>query len=193
VDFLVFAGGESDAFDHLLNISGQVHGMAVAARPSFLRGDGDAFIDSRGIVGANLRANAVFERGDDFSASRVVFGIRAEDDSDVEWQTNRISLNLHIAFLHDVEQANLNFAREVGEFVDGEDAAIGAGQQAVVDGELARQFVAAAGRFDGVDVADEVGDGDIGRGQFLHEAVVGSEIGDGSAVAKTRNFFAAAA
>ena len=115
-----------------------MHRVPVAAGPGFLRGDGDAFIHGGGIVRANLGADAVFERRDDFSASRVVFGIRAEDDGDIERQADGISLNLHVAFLHDVEQADLNFSGEVGKFVDGEDAAIGAGQQAVVNRELAR-------------------------------------------------------
>ena len=170
-----------------------MHRLAVAAGPGFLRGDGDAFIDGGGIVGANLGADAVFERRDDFAAGGVVLGIGAEDDGDVERQADGIALNLHVAFLHDVEQADLNFSREVGKFVDGEDAAIGAGQQAVVNGELARQFVAAAGGFDGIDVADQVGDGDVRRGEFFHVAVVGREIRNGSGVAEARDFFAAAA
>jgi hypothetical protein len=54
-------------------------------------------------VGANLRADAVFERCDDFSASRVIFGVGAENDGDVERKADGIALNLHVAFLHDVE------------------------------------------------------------------------------------------
>jgi hypothetical protein len=138
--------------------------LSAAIGPGFLRGDGDAFIDGGGVVGANLGTDAVLQRRDDFSASGVVFGIRAEDDGDVERKADGITFNLHVAFLHDVEEADLNFSGEIRKFVDGEDAAIGAGQQAVVNGELARQFVAAAGGFDGVDVTDEVGDGDVGRG-----------------------------
>ena len=112
--------------------------MAVTAGPGFLRGDGDAFIHGCGIVGANLGTDAVFKRGDDFSAGGVVFGIRAEHDGQIERQANGIALNLDVAFLHDIEQAHLNFSREIGEFIDGEDAAIGARQQAIVNGELAR-------------------------------------------------------
>src|SRR5271169_2802379 len=138
--------------------------VRAAASPGFLRGDGDALVHRGRVVGADLRADAVLERSNDFSASGVVFGICAEDDGDVEWKPNRVAFNLHVAFLHDVEQADLNLSGEVGEFVDGEDAAIGAGEQAVVDGELAREFVAAAGGFDGIDVADQVGDGYVGRG-----------------------------
>ena len=62
-----------------------------------------------------------------------------------------------------------------------------------MNGELAAQFVTAAGGFDGVDVTDEVGDGDVGRGQLFHVAIVGSEIGNGSGIAEARDLFAAAA
>ena len=100
---------------------------------------------------------------------------------------------MHVAFLHDVEQANLNFAGEIGEFVDGENGAIGAGQQAVVHGEFAGKFVASAGGFDGIDVSDEVGDGDVGRGQFFYVAVVGREPGNGRGVGLLGDEVAAAA
>ena len=87
---------------------------------------------------ANFAADAVLERRDDLAARRVILGIGGEDEQHVERQANRVALNLDVAFLHDVEEADLNLAGEIGQFVDGEDAAIGAGQQAVVDG----QFVA---------------------------------------------------
>ena len=132
---------------------------------------------------ANLRADAVFQRRNDFAARGVVLGVGAEDERDVERQADGVALNLHVAFLHDVEQADLDFAGEIGQFVDGEDAAIGARQQAVVDGQFAAQFVSAARGLDGIDVADQVGDGDVGRGQLLHVALVGSEIGDRRRVA----------
>ena len=87
---------------------------------------------------ADLAADAVLQRRDDLAARGVVFRIRGEDQQHVERQAHRIALNLHVAFLHDVEQADLNLAGQVGQFVDGEDAAVGARQQAVVHG----QFVA---------------------------------------------------
>src|SRR6202034_4803691 len=101
---------------------------------------------------ANLRADAVLERRDNFSASRVVLRIRAEDNSHIERQSDGIPLNLHIAFLHDVKQSHLNFSSEVRKFVDGEDAAIGAGQQAVVNRGLTRQFGSAASSLDRINV-----------------------------------------
>ena len=106
--------------------------MPVALSPSFLIGDGDAFLDRRRIVRANLGADAVFQRSNDLAASGVVLGVGAEHQQHVERQAHRIALNLHVAFLHDVEQADLNFSCQVGQLVDREDAAIGARKQSVM-------------------------------------------------------------
>ena len=70
---------------------------------------------------------------------------------------------------------------------------IGARQQSVVHGVFAAQFVSAARRLDGIDVADQVGDGDIGGGQLFHVALFRREIGDGSGVAVLGDLVAAAA
>ena len=172
VDLLVFAGGEGDALDHFLHILRHVQFVSVALRPGFLGRDGHAFFDRGRIVGANFRSDAVFQRRDDLAARRVVLRVGAEHQRNVERQADGISLNLNIAFLHDVEQADLNFSREVRQFVDGENAMIGARQQSVVHGVLAAEFVSAACRLDGIDIADQVGDRDIGRGQFFHVALV---------------------
>ena len=97
----------------------------------------------------------------------------------VERQAHRVALNLHVAFLHDVEQADLNLSGEIGQFIDGEDAAVGARQQSVVHGEFAAA-VACPPRaaLIGIDVADQIGDGDVGRGQFFDVALFRSEVGD---------------
>ena len=124
------------------------------------------------VVRANFAADAVLERRDDFAARRVIFRVGGEHQHQVERQPHRIALNLHVAFLHDVEQAHLDLAGQVGQFVDGEDAAVGARQQAVVDGQLVGNIVAAARRLDGIDIADHVGDGHVGRGQLFHVAVL---------------------
>ncbi len=59
-----------------------------------------------------------------------------------------------------------------GSSLIGEDAAVGPRQQAEVHGELVGEQVAAARRLDRVDVADQVGDGDVGRGELLDVALV---------------------
>ena len=61
-----------------------------------------------------------------------------------------------------------------GSSVDAEDASVGAGDEAEVDGQLVGE-VAALGDLDGVDLADKVGYGDVGRGQLLRVPLVAGE------------------
>ena len=86
-------------------------------------------------------------------------------------QPDLVAPDLDVALLEHVEQADLDALGEVGQLVDGEDAAVGAGHEAVVEGQLVGE-VAALGDLDGVDLADEVGDGGVGGGQLLAEALV---------------------
>ena len=58
-----------------------------------------------------------------------------------------------------------------GQLVDGEDAAIGAGHQPVVQRQLVGE-VTALGDLDRVDLADQVGDRGVRRGELLTEPVV---------------------
>src|SRR5205823_4332349 len=130
----------------------------LALSPRLLTCDLDAELQFRGVVRRDLGPDAVFEGRDDLAAGGVVFGVGREDEHHVEGQAHGVALNLHVALLHDVEGDDLNFAGEVGQLVDGEDAAVGARQEAVVDGQLVREEVAAAGGLDRVNVADDVGD-----------------------------------
>src|SRR5712691_8657613 len=160
VDALVFPSLEGDFFNDLAEIVRDINFFAtVAAYPGFLSRDGHSFFDASGIMCANFRADTVFQRGDDFPARGVVLRIRGENEEDVEREAEWIALNLNVAFLHDVEEADLNFSGEVGKFVDGEDAPIGARKKAVVDGEFVGEVAAAAGGADGIDVANDVGHG----------------------------------
>jgi len=190
--FFVIARRERDSLDHFLHIFRNMQPRAITLNPGFLCGDRDAFFHSRWIVGADLRPDAILQRGNDLAARGVVLGIGAEHDCDIQRQPNRISLNLHVTFLHDVEEPDLNFAREIGQLVNRKNSAIRTRQQAVMYGELARQFVPTTRRLDGIDVADQVGDGDIGRGQFLDVAVLGSQPGNRRGVSFFRHEFAAA-
>ena len=87
----------------------------------------------------DFRANTVFQRRNDLSARGIVFGIGREHQHDVERQTNWIPFNLHVAFLHDVEQADLNLACKIRQLIDGENSTIGTGKQTVMDAQLATQ------------------------------------------------------
>src|SRR6267142_1849406 len=115
VHALVLARLERNFFDDLAQVLRDFDLFpGVAGDPGFLRGDGHAFFDAGGVVRANFGADAVFERRDDFAAGGVVLGIGGEDEEDVERKAERIALNLDVALLHDVEEADLNFSGEVG-------------------------------------------------------------------------------
>ena len=86
-------------------------------------------------------------------------------------QPDLVAADLHVALLEHVEQADLDALGEVGQLVDREDAAVGARDEPVVDGELVGE-VAALGDLDRVDLADQVGDRRVGRGELLAEAAV---------------------
>ena len=75
-------------------------------------------LDRGRIMRANLAADAILERRDDLSARRVILGIRREHQEHIERQPDRIPFDLHVAFLHDVEQAHLDLARQIRQFVD---------------------------------------------------------------------------
>ena len=140
---------------------------------------------------ANLRAHAVFQRRDDFAARGVVLRIRREDEHHVERQPHGIALNLDVALLHDVEQADLDFSGKIGQLVNREDATIGAGQKSVVHGEFVAEGAAGARGFDGIHVAENVRNGDVRRGQFLHVPIAARPPGNWSGVTLFRDQFAA--
>ena len=142
---------------------------------------------------ADFRADAIFERRNNFAAGGVVFGIRGEYESDIKRQADGITLNLHVAFLHDVEKADLNFSGKIGQFIDRKNAAISARQKTIMHGQFAGQFMAAASCFDGINIANQIGNGHIWRGQFLDVTLLGREISNCRAVSAFGNQFLAAA
>src|SRR6184192_1316344 len=143
-------------------------------------------IDAAWVVGADLCAEAVLKRRDDAPSVRVVLRVRAGDDVNVNRQAELEAANLHVAFLDEVQQSDLDPFSEVWEFVDGEDAAVGAGHQAVMDGELVGKVLALR-HPDGIDLADQVGDRGVGRGQLLAVTLLGCYPTHGDAVALGRH------
>ena len=117
-------------------------------------------------MGADLDVEAVFQRRDDAAAARVVFRIGARDDHDVEGQADLVAFDLDVLLFHQIEETHLNFLRQVGEFIDGEDAAVRARDETVVDRFLVRE-VAPLGDFDRIDLADQIGDGNVGSRELF--------------------------
>ena len=93
-----------------------------------------------------------------------------------------MAADLDVALLEHVEQAHLDALGEVRQLVDGEDPAVGARHEPVVQRELVGQ-VAALGHLDRVDLADQVRHGGVGRGELLAVAVAAVHPGDRRLVA----------
>ncbi len=134
------------------------------------------------VVGADLGAEAVLERGDDAAAVGVVLGVRAGHQQQVERQPQLVAADLDVALLQHVEQAHLDPLGQVGQLVDGEDAAVGARHQAVVDGLRVAER-APLGHPDRVDVADQVADARVRRGELLAVPTRAVQPGDRRVVA----------
>ena len=134
------------------------------------------------VVGAHLGAEAVLERRDDPAAVGVVLGVGAGHEQQVQRQPHAVAADLDVALLEHVEQRHLDALGQVGQLVDAEDAAVGAGDQAVVHGLGVAQR-AALGDLDRVDVADQVADAGVGRRQLLAEPVAAVQPADGGGVA----------
>ena len=96
-----------------------------------------------------------------------------------------MAADLDVALLEHVEQADLDPLGEVGELVDGEDPAVGAGHEPVVDRELVGE-VAAFGHLDRVDLADQVGDRGVRRGELLAVAFAAVHPGDRACLRRPR-------
>ena len=126
VNALIVSGLESNLFDRFANEVGNQETIlkAIARGPGFLSSDLDAQLKLFWIMRHDLGADAIFERRYDLAARRVVFRVCRKDQHHIQRQTHRITFNLHVAFLHDVEKTDLNFAGEIGKFINRKDAAI---------------------------------------------------------------------
>ena len=172
VDVGAGPGEVADRRDHLGEVLRHPHVDAADRwRAGLLLDDVELRRHLERVVGADLAAEAVLQRRDDAAAVRVVLGVGRRHEQHVERQPDLVAADLHVALLEHVEQADLDALGEVGQLVDGEDAAVRPRHEAVVQRQLVGQ-VAALGDLDRVDLADEVGDRRVGCRQLLAEAVV---------------------
>jgi hypothetical protein len=95
---------------------------------------------------------------------------------------------LNIAFLHDVEKADLHLPGEIRKLVDNEESTVGAGQEPIVNSQLVRDVLSGPSGLYWIDVADHVSDGYVGRGKFLDVSFFGGAPGNGGIIAETRAF-----
>jgi hypothetical protein len=143
------------------------------------------------VVGADLGAEPVLQRRDDPAPVGVVLGVGAGHQHDVERQPQRVAADPDVPLLEHVEQRDLDALGQVGQFVEGEDAAVGPRHQAEVNGLRVAQR-AALRHFDRVDVTDQVAHAGVGRRQLLAVAVGLVPPRDGELVAQLRREPAAA-
>ena len=131
-----------DLLDDLAHVGGNLDlaFLRRAIEPRFLRRNVHPVLPCRRIVRPDLRPDAILQRRDDLAARRVVFRVRREHHQQIERQPDGIALNLDVPFLQDVEQADLDLAGQVGQLVDGEDAAVRARQQAIVHREVVAEL-----------------------------------------------------
>ena len=113
----------------------------------------------------------------------VVLGVRARDDEHVQGQPQHVAADLDVPLLHHVEQGDLDALGEVGQLVERDDAAVAAGDEAEVD-RLRVAEHAALGDLHRVDVADEVRDARVRRGELLDVALLAVPPDDRQVVAE---------
>ena len=131
-----------------------------------LADDAHLGIEFARVVGADLGAETVLERGDDPAAVGVVLRVGTGHHEDVQWQPQGVAAHLDVPLLHDVEHRDLDALGEVGQLVDRDDAAVRARNEPEGDG-LGIAEGAAFGHLDRIDVTDEVGDAGVRGGEFL--------------------------
>src|SRR5205823_3224622 len=188
VDLAIRARLEGHFFDDLAHVVRDLdRACPDALRPGLLSGDRDRVRTRHRVMRADFGSDSILERRDDLAARRVVFRIRREHEQDIELQPDRVALDLDVALLKDVEQPDLNLAREIGQLVDGEDAAIGPRQQAVMHRQLVGEIQARLRRLDRIDVSHHVRDRDVGSRQLLDVPRVARQPRDGHRVAFLRD------
>ena len=108
-------------------------------------------------MSADLGAETVLERSDDPAAVGVVLRVGSGHHKHIERKPQDVAADLDVTLLHHVEHRDLDPLSEVGELVDGHDAAMTARDQTKVD-RLGVTQAASLGHLHRIDVADQVGD-----------------------------------
>ena len=172
IDLVAATSELTERSHHALQIGRNRHrDVAHRCRPGFLAHDCHLGLGVERVMSADLATETILQGGDDAAPVGVVLRVRGSDQQHVQRKPNLVAADLHVAFFQDVEQPDLNALGKVGNLVDGENAAIGAWHQAVVQRQLVAE-VTALRHLDGVDLTDQVGDGRVGSGELLSEAVI---------------------
>src|SRR5580704_11435332 len=157
----------------------------LLAVPGDLRLLADQFelgLQGHRVVGTDLGAEPVLERGDDPAAVGVVLRVRAGHQDQVERQPQRVTADADVALLKNVEQGHLDPLGQVGKLVQAEHAPVRPRQQAEVD-RLGVAQRPALRDLDRVDVADQVAHAGVRGRKLLDVPVVPVLPGDRQVVA----------
>ncbi len=185
IDMVVVSRFKSNLLDKLANKIGDIHTFlpAIALRPGLLACNLDSCLQLFWIVSQDLGADTILQRSDYLSARGVVFRVCRKHQHHVERQTHRVTLNLHVALLHDIEETNLNLPGQIGQLIDCKNASVRPWQQTVVDCQFIAQQVAAFCGFDRIDITDDVSDSHIGSGELFYKARIAIDPIDGCHIA----------
>ena len=134
-------------------------------------------------MGANLGAEAILQRGDDPPAVGVVLRVGAGHHEHIEREAEHVAADLDIALLHHVEHRDLDAFGQVGQLVDGDDAAVAARDQAEVDGLRIPQAPTLRD-LHRIDITDQVGHTRVGGGELLGIPLVPAAPGDRQVVSQ---------
>src|SRR5690606_24181977 len=104
---------------------------------------------------------AVFQRCDDAAAVGVILRVCAEAEHQVQRDAHGKAANLDVLFLKDVQQTHLDPRLQVGQLVDGKDAAVGARDNTEVNHVFVGERELLRGGFDWIHVADQVCNADV--------------------------------
>ena len=166
IDVFALPGGDAHLLDDFAHEIGHENGkIAVEFDFGLLLHDLDAQLPGQRIMRVDYRADAVLQLRNHLAAAVESGRVGREQDQHVDVEADGIAADLHVALFEDVEQADLHEFVQFGQFVDGEHAAMHAGDQAEMQGLLGRH-AHAAGQLGGIDLADHVGEFRA-RGQTL--------------------------
>ena len=99
-----------------------------------LQGNRDFSCDRERIMGANLRTETILQWRNEPTAVCVVVGVGRREQQHIERKPKFEATDLHVALFKNVQQTDLDAFGKVGKFVNGENAAVGAGDETEVNG-----------------------------------------------------------
>ena len=85
-------------------------------------------------MGANLRTETILQWRNEPTAVCVVVGVGRREQQHIERKPKFEATDLHVALFKNVQQTDLDAFGKVGKFVNGENAAVGAGDETEVNG-----------------------------------------------------------